>query len=203
VCSLVKTIIGVALFVNLVACSISSTLPMDPGAAATGKSAYVYGRFKLESHTDAWCSFNGKTAGDVILFLKKPGTEDDGYRIKFDKKNDIFVISVKPGTYEWGKLYFAKGPHVVSTRLLSESGSAVVITFQPGKAYYIGDYTGKTSASFSPGQCAYTWDLDKFSANYAETTRELIKKYTRLSQIEMIDDVPQLGVSKSLLNRHP
>jgi len=190
---LLKVLGSIVLVVNFTACVSLATEPVSPRADVAADSAYVYGRFKLKVTKDTLSVLNARAAGDIFIFLPKAENKSEGYYIRLDTADDLFAISVKPGAYEWGSVVFARANGGIHARKpLTNNGSPVQLEFLPRKAYYIGDYAGEVGVTFSPGMFQYTWRLADFSANYEATTRDFKQKYAKLSQIEMVNTVPQL-----------
>ncbi len=131
------------------------TTPVTPDEMPTKTSAYLYGRFALDTADDLQYAF-------VI------GCEDGNeYQIPFAFLEETTVVAIKvaPSTCTLRGALFVKGTNVYKRKDDIEQ-YMLNIKLVAGTAYYLGDFTVKASEPMG-------WEIEKIDDKYKNTTQEL------------------------------
>jgi hypothetical protein len=145
---------------------------------------YVYGRFNLMPIS----SLNAR----IGLVLQEVQTNET-YTLLFHRARTtpVSVTAVKPGLYKITKFSFAKKDlFVMGTELresiMTDPRLTKEFRVEPGKVYYIGDFSGHSSVDYGYPIKTYHWKIDSIKNNYNNATEELKEKYPNLNEAEAI-----------------
>jgi hypothetical protein len=146
---------------------------------------YIYARLTL--HRESRFA-RGLRIG---LILEEKETAET-YTLQFQtskKESGVSVIAVKPGIYKISKISFARGDFSALTTSVGEkpiNDPRLTTEFrvEPGKAYYVGDFVGRTSADYYVVSMVQHWQMQSVANNYDNTTNELKEKFLNFKEID-------------------
>ncbi|VAW78393.1 hypothetical protein MNBD_GAMMA12-2920 [hydrothermal vent metagenome] len=180
----IKLVVLILTFVVICGCDGVRT-SIDSGSELNRSSAYIYGHF-----------YNQSKGGNFNLSLRIENMNLNNLRekpilLQFSHAQELSVIEIAPGTYDINSLqipgkYLFGGSRFPTSQVFRGLGP-VKITLEPGKAYYLGDFTGKVSVNCSRTLCRYRWGLSKFSASYAISSAKFNAEYLNLKGLQKVN----------------
>lgn len=164
---------------------------VSPDQRPTGKEAFVYGRFHVDA--SSFLGFDGPGMGLVM------GCDDKReYRIRFDDDKPLVVVAVVPSACWIMDAVFTDGDgRRLGTDALSSS-PLYNMRFEPGKAYYVGDFDGEITESDGARHFRITDARDAFEA----TTRDLLVEFPNLRRTPTVDQMRLCLDRESLKRQH-
>jgi hypothetical protein len=159
------------------ACTIF-TSALSPETKPEPGAGYVYGRFTLNES-----SFGiGHLRMGLVLEDKE---KTESYTIQFEWTDSPFVIAVKPGNYALKKFVFASWDYVSEgEKKLPEGPLTKAFVVEPGKAYYIADLVGQSTASFNGFATTHSWRLESVKDDYEKTTADFKNKFQNFREVD-------------------
>lgn len=159
-------------------CSVF-TSPMSRHEKASQTDAYVYGRFSVSAFSNIYGLY-------PIIGLDFACKQNAAwYSIGFSKENPLQVIKIPGGdTCSLVRISYARpgGLIVVKTELVPKEVSAP-IRFEPGTAYYLGDYSSSSSVFVGGTSLEMEWKLTGVSDRYEWTTADMKSAFHGMSMI--------------------
>lgn len=163
---------------------------VDTNKTPDTKFSYIYGHYYLNTLDNTGLS--------IVLTEYNPdgnGSNTQEYYIGFNKtpgfntstSDDVDLIEVPPGKYDMNNLmnlqkdlgsYDPRGRSKLFKKL-----DRLVITLEPGKAYYMGDYYGTNSVSCNGYSCTYRWRLEQIKNTMDKSTAKLKQQYNHFSDL--------------------
>ena len=145
--------------------------------------SYLYGRF-----------FQSALYVFRLGIIIQDVTTKKEYRIPFDhdrflffKAKEVLTVVLQPGTYRIKSFYAMKGdafgPLIYEDSFKDQKFDRT-IEIQSGKAYYIGDYEGK---SYMVYYQRVEWFLSNVKDNYDTTTAKFREQYKKFDNIETVN----------------
>jgi hypothetical protein len=189
--SISKKIIGLVLIVStLLSCSpVTYSSRIKPNETPDNTKAYIYGRTTLIRDSIASQSL------DIGLVVGEVGTPNEVIlRFIPARKNKInavvSVVAVRPGLYEVKEISFARNTNnyqfsKVERQAIKDAKLTGVFQVEAGKAYYVGDYTGRTySGIVEVNTVMQKRKITAIEDKFDEATSELKKTYSNLSEMQ-------------------
>jgi len=183
---------AVAFMQALTACTtiISYSSPVLPKARFDPEVGYIYGRLKLEKSS-------AETA-KMGLVLRR-GVET--INLEFLFSGAVSVYAVEPGKYAVRQVMCTDGSLKKGTFFIPEE-HILEFVVEPGKAYYIGDFLGRT-ADRSQRYSTHTkvdlyWGLESVQDNYEVTTTAVKRFFPALMDVEALNVVKVFPVDRQL-----
>jgi hypothetical protein len=179
-------IIGAALL--SAGCSTLYTSSLDRDERPTPRDAFVYGSFWLL----------GPANGNVTMGIVLDCRDGKRYTLRFLERDPLQVFKVSPTTCTQTGTVMIGGDKEASDPEVRPLESRELV-FEPGKAYYLGDFTGSVVPH---GRGRWGWKLESNKDKYQATTRELRAAYPNLAGIpsasQMIgQDQPSSAVAET------
>ena len=146
----------------------------------TGKEAYLYGRFFIQAERTV---FAGGTQGMGFSISCEDGAK---YVIGFSGEEPLNVIKVAPSACLLNEVVYSSDGMFLSAERAPASllhGLRVA----PGKAYYLDDFSVKTSQTKTSGILDRTWHLDDVKDNYNATTSRMKRTFVNLARVPTED----------------
>ncbi|WP_375770652.1 hypothetical protein NR798_07070 [Archangium gephyra] len=171
-----RTLAALAVFL-LTGCA-NLTAPMHRRALAVPTDAFLYGRFSL-------AAFKNALGEHPIVGLDFACEKDDThYNIGFSIDEPLQVIKISGGnTCSLESLIFATTSDGRAVRKPAPEEFRAVIRFEPGTAYYLGDFSGSCFlGDVSPG-LELKCELYDPQDHYEQTTAELRSAFRGMSRI--------------------
>lgn len=160
---------------------ISTWQPLSTKSQPTPKSSYLYGRFLLQNQH---VTFNSK-ANSIAINLYKVTPPQQTISLGLKTEEDaVYAVEVPPGTYRISG--WSAGDDSRSKSFGNEDGHADIVV-EPDKAYYIGDFTGKSSVKTYGNTISYRWFIDDVSYKFNKTDREFSSKYPNLLSLPHVN----------------
>jgi hypothetical protein len=149
---------------------------------ASADSAYLYGRFFIESKSVPLGLAGYQTMG-LVLSCAGGAT----YTIRFANTKGVQVIKARPARCALTQVVYTDADGAVRRRSLPPRGWGRPQDFVAGYAYYLGDYTAVASFD-SEWKVLYTqlhwgWDMEADADNYEETTEEMKRSFAGLAAL--------------------
>jgi hypothetical protein len=172
VVSVVSVLAGCAGFTS----SIRTSERYDPS------SAYIYGRFSLET-------LEGRRPGGTMGFAIRC-RDGATYTIELAADHPLQVIKVAPSVCQIDEFVYTGGGSVLGRRMA---------TFRllrnefldPGGVYYVGDFTAVSTSSAKHYllyvEHRYAWAISQIRDNYARTTAEMKRTFAGLASARTED----------------
>jgi hypothetical protein len=179
----IRSLCALALLPWVTAC-VSFTSTLEPDERRDPAEGYIYGRFTLSTPNP------GELHHRMGLRLEQTDGSES-ITIEFvDEPKKVSVFAVKPGTYAFRKIIYAKVDYESAGSRELPSSPSLTFRVEPEKAYYIGDFHGSTSARFASRGVLSEWQLDSFVSNYEETTADLKRDFPALKDLETVESIP-------------
>lgn len=159
-------------------CSVF-TSPMSRHAKASQTDAYLYGRFSVSPSSTVY----GLYPIIGLDFACKKNAA--GYSIGFSREDPLQVIKIPGGdTCSLVRISYARpgGLIVVKTELVPKEVRAP-IRFEPGTAYYLGDFSGSSSVFAGSTRVEMEWMLTGVSDRYEWTTADMQSAFHGMSMV--------------------
>jgi hypothetical protein len=158
------------------------TVKMDE--KPTAKDTYLYGRFYMVNPPRNAFTGNPQTMGFAFKCA-----DENVYIIRFEPNNEVQAIKIAPSTCSLTELVFTdSGGLEAAWRKPVPDALKREVVFEPGKAYYLGDFRAETTQSGVPGLAiARTWRLKSARNDYARTTAQMKIGYPNLSTVPTED----------------
>jgi hypothetical protein len=182
---------GACLFTTACASQFTPKLAVDEEPSRT--HSFVYGRFEVDAPRRGQGSDSYETMGLTLQC-------NDGklYRLRFDVERTVLVIQVEPSTCWITEVLFAASDGHILGRQLFQRGMLDNMRFDPGRAYYLGDFFGTVRDFWTPARGESSgetrWNLNGFRNHYQDTTEDLFIAYPKLSGMPTVD---KLGHQRS------
>jgi hypothetical protein len=153
---------------------------VKPESKPVANAAYLYGRFRLVHDSQG--------LGRLRMGLIVEGESNaQNYTIEFIPDGTPSMIAVKPGTYRMKKVLFAYWDYARhGEKQIPEDKLTKAFKAEPGKAYYLGDFTGKTVTRVGYSTVTNAWALKEIDDKFKQTTADTRKKYPGLNQLEYL-----------------
>jgi hypothetical protein len=162
----------------LTGCSVF-TSPISRHEKASQTDAYLYGRFSVSASSNIYGLY-------PIIGLDFACKQNAAwYSIGFSKEDPLQVIKIPGGdTCSLVRISYARpgGLFVVKTELVPTEVRAP-IRFEPGTAYYLGDFSSTSSAFDLGTRVEMEWRLTGVSDRYARTTANMKSAFHGMSMI--------------------
>jgi hypothetical protein len=181
------------------------TKPVDPAEKPTGDDAYLFGRFTIESPLvvtgrDGYqtMGFEVRCNSFVTGIRERP---DRRYRLRFSRDEPLQVIRIGSGMCAMNDIFFTDANGMVQGHKVLPAELRSPRRFEAGHAYYLGDYTGRSTYTEYPkskwagSSSLLTWKLTRASHHFEDATRSLQIAYPGLATLSIEDRTP--GVPQS------
>jgi hypothetical protein len=144
----------------------------------TGKEAYLYGRFHINTPAMRLTAQGHQTIGLLLQC-----TDNQSYTIKFQREEALQVVKISPSTCNLAELVYSDADGFVNRRQPAPAEMRRAVAYQSGKAYYLGDY--RAEAGQTPGwqSVRFSWRINSIIDNYSGTTQELKAGFPNLSTL--------------------
>jgi hypothetical protein len=157
----------------------TSTVKLDE--MPTAKDAYLYGRFYMENPPRNAFTGNPQTMGFAFKCA-----DENTYTIRFEPNNEVHVVKVVPSICSLAEFVYTDHGATKTTRKPVPDALKRDVAFEPGKAYYLGDFQAETTQSGFP-IITRTWRLKSARNEYARTTAQMKIGYPNLSTLPTED----------------
>lgn len=182
ICSIKRIIIGNALLLLMLSGCVVMQTAVEKDAPCNSKAAYLYGKFYMVGY------FSGASIALQLIKHSETGGESSSRFIELKQSDDIYAISVDPGSYDFGKIVFLKSHlHVIHEKYLNPKYPRIELVFEPGKAYYLGDFKGEGTYTSMGRSYRMSWQLKEFKDNFEGTTAKFVSEYPRLASINKVN----------------
>lgn len=166
---------------SMAGCATNSfTKPMAQGGNFDKAKSYVYGRFEITGIHPIDISLNGYSS----IGLKFNCQGGNIFVIGLSPVDPDQIIEVPPGHCSLDTLLFTDGAR---GRINSEkpfSGQVLKnVVFEPGKAHYVGDFTGK----FEMHSWGSTTQLTDIRNNFQTTSAAVSSKSPQFASLQMVN----------------
>jgi hypothetical protein len=141
----------------------------------TSADAYLYGRFHILNPPRNLFTDNPQTMGFAFKCA-----DEKTYTVRFEPTEAVQVIKIAPSTCSLSEFVYTDHGATKTTRKPVPDTLKRELVFEPGKAYYLGDFQAETTQSGFP-VITRTWRLRGARNNYARTTEQLKAAYPNLS----------------------
>lgn len=152
---------------------------VKPTEIPKGDLAYVYGRFKHSIHP--------KTLGQSypIALVMTSHEDEKEYRIRFQRKDEVFAIAVYPGQYYISKWLCAfLAGETKAEQSLAEHIQGNNFYLMPGNAYYLGDFLAyECPTSFQLSPIVERFVLEIPVNNFDKTTNDFRVRYPSFNEV--------------------
>jgi hypothetical protein len=158
------------------------TAGMRADAKPAAGSAYVYGRFFIQSKKTP-LGFDGYQTMGLVVRCADGST----YTIRFSNKNEVQVIPVRPSRCELVEIVYTDADGAVKGRRRPPRDWMHPEQLAAGHGYYFGDYTARAKVDsewhvFST-ELHWSWDMDPDADNYQETTDQMKRTFASLASL--------------------
>lgn len=190
--------VSLALISLLTAC-ITTAPALKPEAPLDKDSAYVYGRFLLKSQQGG----NRDKLG-IAVNLYRVNDPQSTYVLgmQLSQPDAVYAVAVTPGNYRISG--WTAGEDSRSKQFEGESNEMTrVFEIEKGKAYYLGDFTGKSSAEHRVGSIYYQWNIEDISYNYNKTDADFRQRYPNLASIPHINRYEEYTATPAVAEQEP
>jgi hypothetical protein len=166
-------------------CSTLYTSSFDRDERPEPRDAFVYGSF--------WVF--GEESNDMTMGIVLECRDGKRYVLRFLKHDPVQVFKVTPSTCTPTGTVFTSYDEPKDATVRPVPGWRTrELVFEPGKAYYLGDFTGSVVNHYSVRTVEYHrryteyrgawgWRLEKNADKYQATTRELRAAYPKLAGV--------------------
>jgi len=161
-------------------CGASATVQRLPESASPNPDrAYLYGNFGVE-HRGMAAKTNARTL--AFAFECVDGAR---YSLRFSSWNPLGVFEIKPAACFLREVEYIGG----GGKRPVPWGIRKIIRFEPGKAYYLGDFEAFTQLEFTGGNGGMltTWKITSAKDEYATTTAALKSDYPAFAPMQTKD----------------
>lgn len=155
------------------------TVRMDESPGAN--DAYLYGRFHMVNPPRNFFTKNPQTMGFAFQCA-----DDQKFTIRFEPNDEVQVVKVAPSTCSLTEFVYTDHGGLDTTRKPVPDGLKRDVAFEPGKAYYLGDFQAESTQSGFP-VITRTWRLKSARNNYARTTAQMKIGYPNLATLPTED----------------
>jgi hypothetical protein len=164
----------------------------SPRDRPTGKEAFVYGRFYVATPPSS-SGLDGHPSMGLVMGCDNKRE----YRIRFDDEEPIVAVTVVPSSCWIMDVIFSDGDgRLLGTASLGSSSPLYNMRFEPGKAYYVGDFYGEITETHGTRDFSLTDARDAFEA----TTRALLVEFPNLRSTPTVDQL-RLCLDRESLKR--
>lgn len=162
-------------------CGVFIKESLDTSSKPQHKLAYVFGRFSLE----------GNGPNSMALKLQKPIRPNVTlkYYLKFKPRDDIYAVELDPGVYKLGHIVFLSDLNIVrKDKLMLKDKKNLSIRLEPGKVYYLGDYSGYASDTSIGTYVMRKWNMRGIHDEFQTTLDAFKNAYPNFSgDVEFIN----------------
>jgi hypothetical protein len=149
---------------------------------AAGDS-YLYGRFYMINPPRNFFTGNPQTMGFAFTCA-----DEKAYTIRFQPNDGIQVIRIAPSTCSLAEYVYTDHGGLETSRKPVAEALKRGVTYEAGRAYYLGDFQAETTQSGTPVLgITRTWRLKGSRNNYTRTTQEFKVVYPNLSAVPTED----------------
>lgn len=141
--------------------------------------SYVYGDFRLEK------GYNVNTI--IAIVMDDPKGLPAYLGFYGDNMPTTYAVKLEPGTYTFGQVAFITSMTEHFRKPLSADLGAISLKLEPNKAYYLGDYVGEVSVTFTYPTTNYYWKLNRFDDRFDATTERFLSRYPHFASIETVN----------------
>jgi hypothetical protein len=187
-------VLGTGAFMT--ACASQFTPKMDVDEQPSKTDAVVYGRFEVNAAPEGLGADSYDTMGLTLQC-------NDGqlYRLRFEAAQPVLAIKVEPSTCWITEVVFAESDgHILGRRLFQRS-VLDNMRFEPGRAYYLGDFFGNVRHRFTIDDRGFghetRWNLNGMRNHYKNTTEDLFIAYPKLNRVPTVNQL-QLSAKQGL-----
>jgi hypothetical protein len=152
-----------------------------PDEKPTSADAYLYGRFTILNPPRNLFTDNPQTMGFAFKCA-----DEKTYTVRFEPTDAVQVIKIAPSTCSLSEFVYTDHGATKTTRKPVPDTLKRELVFEPGRAYYLGDFQAETTQSGFP-VITRTWRLRSARNNYARTTEQLKAAYPNLSALPTED----------------
>jgi hypothetical protein len=139
--------------------------------------AYLYGRFSIASESHALAMDGYATMG-----FKLECTDGQTVTIRFSNRRRLQVFAVNPGACQMTQIVFSDADGGITGRRLAPRGWMAPRKFEPGRAYYLGDYAAEvTHQAKFPLTTEWHWGLTSEENDYAASTQEFAASFANFA----------------------
>src|SRR5688572_32384462 len=172
-----SAIAGAALVLAAGCASYTPSITKDD--KPTGKEAYLYGRFHISSPVTRLAVQGHQRMG----FTLKCGN-DTTYTIKFDRDEPLQVLRIEPSSCTMSEILYSDADGFVKSRKPAPDSLKKAVTYEAGKAYYVGDfYAEARQFPGGGGMHHWTWRLTNVTNDYRNTTDKLKTAFPNLAPL--------------------
>lgn len=157
----------------------SWTPRLSVDAAPTGKDAYLFGNFIIDSKKSWLSGIDGySTMG--FVFACQSG---ESVTIRFDNEFPLQLIKAPVGRCSFKETIYTNGDGQINKRNPAPKHMFQNIVLNPNTAYYLGDYSAelinRTSGSFAITE----WKMKEVTDQYETTAMKMKKMYPKLESV--------------------
>ncbi|MDL2197482.1 hypothetical protein QQF45_00230 [Halopseudomonas aestusnigri] len=153
---------------------------MDSNEVSSNNDAFVYGRFQIDT-PKAFLGLDGhNTIG--MSFACNDGKK---YTIRFEREPLVQVFRFTPATCSLSEFIFTDADGFIRGRNRLEGELFKTVALESGMAYYLGDYTAKTTVIPLYSAARIEWEIDSVSDNFVDTSAELRARYPNISEVDL------------------
>jgi hypothetical protein len=160
------------------------TASVDMDTVPTGREAYLYGRFELETEEPERLLDKSHSA----LGFAVECDDGEAYVLRFMVSNPLQVIAIEPSSCVITELLFTNNWQHVLQRTPAPTQLMPRVRLEAGKAYYLGDFFA--SISLRPqgeNVVLKSWDVHFVRHDYRATTRIMKAWWPGLARLETKD----------------
>lgn len=174
----IRRVVGVSLLLSLCACA-NYTPRVSSTEVPTAGDAYLYGRFHIDA-PKSWLAIDGHSSMGFSLQC----SDQQKYVLRFDRDKPVLAIKVKPSSCSLTEIVYTNPDGDVQARKPAPARNVFKgMRFEPGRAYYMGDFDAGTSSSYRAGMIHFEWFLKSTKDNYGPTTQDMRADYPNLAGI--------------------
>jgi len=158
---------------------------IDPDDRLDPRSAYLYGRFRIEVKD----SVLGMDSHESMGFAFKCENGSD-YTIRFSNRKPLQVIRIKPSRCEFVEIVCTDADGVMLKRVPVAPGALHNRQFLPGRGYYLGDFYAKANVQTTwelATRIRWHWGITDVQNNYQVTTEIMKEKFRNLLRLPTED----------------
>jgi hypothetical protein len=156
------------------------TVSQRPDEPLSPSSAYVYGRFELDSRG---------SRNSMGFVVRCTGAEkDEAFDIGFSSKHPLQIFKVGPGTCAIDEAVYTTGREWTEGQRAAPLAVLRNRELSAGVAYYIGDFLAASTAQrISSSKVRIHWGVTEVRNNYAGTTAEMKRMFPKLAPLATED----------------
>lgn len=152
-------------------------LPAD--AVPTGKEAYLFGKFKIDSKKGWLSGFDGYSTMGFVFSCRN----GEVVTIRFDNESPLTLIKAPADQCSFKEIIYTNGDGEINKRNPAPKHMFQNMVLAPNTAYYLGDYSAEFSVRSTGSLVTTEWKMKEVANQYQTTSLEMRKLYPKLESV--------------------